>query len=84
MDKHAGVVALLARDAPWLARPRICADGLAPGTPYAGILVTAAALDAVRSWRFEAPQAPEVPDRLFAYAVVAFRTPLAPGTRRQQ
>lgn len=43
-----------------------------------------AALDAVRSWRFGAPQAPEVPDRLFAYAVVGFRTPLAPGTRRRQ
>ncbi|MEX1129422.1 MAG: hypothetical protein WEB50_12710 [Vicinamibacterales bacterium] len=43
-----------------------------------------AALDAVRSWRFGAPQTPDVPDRLFAYAVVGFRTPLAPGTRRRQ
>jgi len=43
-----------------------------------------AALDAVRAWRFGAPQAPDVPDRPFAYAVVGFRTPLAPGTRRRQ
>jgi hypothetical protein len=43
-----------------------------------------AALDAVRDWRFGAPQAPDVPDRLFAYAVVGFRTPLAPGTRQRQ
>jgi outer membrane biosynthesis protein TonB len=43
-----------------------------------------AALDAVRVWRFGAPQAPDVPDRLFAYAVVGFRTPLAPGTRQRQ
>jgi hypothetical protein len=43
-----------------------------------------AALDAVRSWRFDAPQAADAPDRLFVYAVVGFRTPLAPGTRRRQ
>ena len=36
-----------------------------------------AALDAVRSWRFVAPQAADSAGRLFAYAVVGFRTPLA-------
>lgn len=41
-----------------------------------------AALDAVRSWRFGAPLAPEIADPLFAYAVVGFRAPvIGPATR---
>ena len=43
----------------------------------------AAALGAVRAWRFGAPQAPDVPDPLFVYAVVGFRSPLAPITPRR-
>lgn len=34
------------------------------------------ALDAVRSWRFGPPQAPDMPDPMFAYAVLGFRAPL--------
>jgi TonB family protein len=44
-----------------------------------------AALDAARSWRFQAPRGPDVPDRTFVYAVMGFRAPLAttlPGSRR--
>jgi TonB family protein len=44
----------------------------------------AAALDAVRAWRFDAPQAADAPDRLFVYAVVGFRAPLAPVTPRRE
>jgi outer membrane biosynthesis protein TonB len=44
----------------------------------------AAALDAVRAWRFGAPQAADVPDRLFVYAVVGFRAPLAPVVPRRE
>lgn len=40
-----------------------------------------AAMDAVRSWTFEAPAATGVPDAVFVYAVVGFRAPLA-GPRR--
>jgi outer membrane biosynthesis protein TonB len=43
-----------------------------------------AALDAVRAWRFEAPQFADASDRLFVYAVVGFRAPLAPDTRPRQ
>ncbi len=39
-----------------------------------------AALDAVRAWRFDAPRAPEATDRVFVYAVLGFRAPLAPVT----
>jgi TonB family protein len=35
-----------------------------------------AALDAVRSWRFAPPQDSDVPDTLFAYALLGFRAPL--------
>lgn len=44
----------------------------------------AAALDAVRAWRFAAPQAADSPDDLFVYAVIGFRTPLAPVTPQQK
>jgi len=44
----------------------------------------AAALDSVRAWRFRAPQAADAPDRLFVYAVVGFRAPLAPVTPRRE
>jgi hypothetical protein len=37
-----------------------------------------AALDAVRAWRFDAPETSEAGDRIFVYAVLGFRTPLAP------
>jgi outer membrane biosynthesis protein TonB len=40
-----------------------------------------AALDAVRSWRFIAPDAPDAPERFFVYAVLGFREPVGP-TRR--
>jgi hypothetical protein len=40
-----------------------------------------AALDAVGDWRFSAPPSPDVPERLFVYAVVGFRTPVAALTR---
>jgi outer membrane biosynthesis protein TonB len=40
-----------------------------------------AALDAVRSWRFVAPDAPDTPERFFVYAVLGFREPVGP-TRR--
>lgn len=36
----------------------------------------AAALDAVRAWRFDAPRNPEGGDRLFVYGVLGFRTPV--------
>jgi outer membrane biosynthesis protein TonB len=39
-----------------------------------------AALDAVRAWRFGVPQAASASDRLFVYAVLGFRAPLAPAT----
>ena len=39
-----------------------------------------AALNAVRAWRFSAPRAVDVPDRLFVYVVLGFRAPLAPPT----
>jgi TonB family protein len=42
-----------------------------------------AALDAARAWRF-APVTPDVADPLFVYAVVGFRAPLAPVTRRRE
>ena len=42
-----------------------------------------AALDAVRAWQFAAPRAADVPDKLYVYAVVGFRTPLAPVVRNQ-
>jgi len=35
-----------------------------------------AALDAVRSWRFGPPQDSDVPDTIFAYALLGFRAPL--------
>jgi hypothetical protein len=44
----------------------------------------AAALDAVRAWRFGAPQTLDVPDPLFVYAMVGFRAPLAPVTPRRE
>jgi TonB family protein len=44
----------------------------------------AAALDAVRAWRFDAPQAPDTPDPLYVYAVVGFRAPLAPVTPQRR
>jgi outer membrane biosynthesis protein TonB len=43
-----------------------------------------AALDAVRAWRFGAPQTPDVPDPLFVYAMVGFRAPLAPIVPRRE
>jgi TonB family protein len=36
-----------------------------------------AALDAVRTWRFTAPRSPDTPERVFVYAVLGFRAPLA-------
>jgi len=36
----------------------------------------AAALDAVRSWRFGPPEDSDVPDTTFAYALLGFRAPL--------
>jgi TonB family protein len=45
-------------------------------SPVSGFDV--AALDAVRKWRFRPARASEVPDRVFVYAVLGFRTPLAP------
>jgi hypothetical protein len=44
----------------------------------------AAALDAVRAWRFGTPLAAHAPDPLFVYAVVGFRAPLAPVTPRRE
>jgi TonB family protein len=44
----------------------------------------AAALDAVRAWRFGAPETPVVADPLFVYAVVGFRAPLVPVTPRRE
>lgn len=44
----------------------------------------AAVLDGVRAWRFGAPQTPDVPDPLFVYAMVGFRSPLAPATPRRE
>lgn len=43
-----------------------------------------AALDAVRSWRLAPPRDPNVPDTMFAYALLGFRAPLTfpPGPRR--
>jgi outer membrane biosynthesis protein TonB len=38
-----------------------------------------AALDAVRNWRFGAPREAAAPDRIFSYALLAFRAPVAPG-----
>ena len=35
-----------------------------------------AALDAVRAWRFTPPRAAELPENLFVYAVIGFRTPV--------
>jgi hypothetical protein len=43
----------------------------------------AAALDAVRTWRFGAPQTLDAPDPLFVYAMVGFRAPLAPVSPRR-
>ncbi len=40
-----------------------------------------AALDAVRGWRFTAPPGGDVPERLFAYAIAGFRTPVAALSR---
>ena len=40
-----------------------------------------AALDAVRGWRFTAPRDPDLPERLFVYAVAGFRTPVAALSR---
>ena len=45
-------------------------------SPVSGFDV--AALDAVRKWRFRPAPATDVPDRVFVYAVLGFRTPLAP------
>jgi hypothetical protein len=39
----------------------------------------AAAIDAVKTWRFQPPVDPEAPDRLFVYALVGFRAPVVPG-----
>lgn len=39
----------------------------------------AAALDAVRRWRFDPPPHLDVPEPLFVYAVVGFRAPVVPG-----
>ena len=44
----------------------------------------AAGIDAVRAWRFAAPQAVDAPDHLFVYAVVGFRAPLAPATPQRK
>ena len=38
-----------------------------------------AALGAVRAWRFSVPRAIDAPEPLFVYAVLGFRTPLAPA-----
>lgn len=38
----------------------------------------APALEAARLWRFTPPAAPDVPDRLFVYAVLGFRAPVVP------
>jgi len=43
-----------------------------------------AALDAVRAWRFGAPRAADTPDRLFVYAVLGFRAPLAPAAQPRE
>src|SRR5262245_43829546 len=43
-----------------------------------------AALEAVRAWTFAAPRAADVPDTLYVYAVIGFRTPLAPIIRNQE
>ena len=43
-----------------------------------------AALDAVRAWRFDAPGTPEAVDRIFVYAVLGFRTPLAPIASKRE
>ena len=40
-----------------------------------------AALDAVRGWRFTAPRDPDVPERLFVYAIAGFRAPIAARSR---
>jgi outer membrane biosynthesis protein TonB len=40
-----------------------------------------AALDAVKAWRFNPPTAAAIPDRLFVYAVLAFRTPVTGAAR---
>jgi TonB family protein len=42
----------------------------------------AAALDAVRSWRFGPPQDSDVPDTIFAYAMLGFRGLLTPPAER--
>lgn len=39
----------------------------------------AAALEAVRSWRFGAPSLPRVPDVVYVYAIVSFREPVVTG-----
>lgn len=39
----------------------------------------AAALEAVRSWRFGAPSLPRVPDAVYVYAIVSFREPVVTG-----
>jgi hypothetical protein len=44
----------------------------------------AAALDAVRAWRFGAPPAADAPNPLFAYAVVGFRAPVALATPQRK
>ena len=44
-------------------------------TPQSGF--DNAALDAVRAWRFTAPRDSNVPERLYTYAVLGFREPVA-------
>ena len=44
----------------------------------------AAALDAVRSWRFVPPRDSSVPETTFAYAVLGFRAPLTLPTERKK
>ncbi|MGE3889184.1 MAG: TonB family protein [Vicinamibacterales bacterium] len=39
----------------------------------------AAALEAVRSWRFGAPSLSRVPDPIYVYAIVSFREPVVTG-----
>jgi TonB family protein len=44
---------------------------MSPPTPFDG-----AALDAVKTWRFDFPRSPSGAPQLFAYAVVSFREPV--------
>jgi outer membrane biosynthesis protein TonB len=50
-------------------------------TPASGF--DGAALDAVKTWHFRSPSAPDTPDRVFVYAVLGFRAPVVPPSQRQ-